>query len=413
MSDIRPFPGLRARDDLAGRVIALPYDVVSEREARALVAENDHSFLRVTRPEVDLPLGTDPHAPVTYAKARENLDGFRARGWLQQDATPCFYVYAQTWRGRTQVGLMAACSVAEYDQGLIKKHELTRHDKEQDRVDHITALDAQTGLVFLAWRDRYPAARAALAQARILPPAWEVGTEDGVVHALHVVSDPAMVAALQAAFAEVDALYVADGHHRSAAASRVCATRGGLGGSDRFLAGIFPDTELQVLAYNRLVADLHGHSQQELLDAIAEHFELSPGVDPVPQGRGHWTLYLGGGSWIGLRARPGVVPADPVGQLDVSVLQDRVLGPLLGIADPRTDERVSFVGGIRGAHALQVAVDEGRAAIAFHLHPTGMDQLFAVADADRLMPPKSTWFEPKLRGGVVVNPLQPVPDAAS
>lgn len=406
MSDVRPFRGLRARDELAPRIIAPPYDVVSEAEARALTVGNPHCFLRVTRPEVDLPVGSDPHAPQAYAKARENLQAFIADGSIVQDDAPCFYVYAQTWRGRTQVGLMAACSVAEYDADLIKKHELTRPDKEQDRVDHIEAIDAQTGLVFLAWRDQHPRLRAAMARAHALPPAWEVATDDGVVHALHVVSDPALVQELREAFAEVPALYVADGHHRSAAASRVCAARGGQGDSDRFLAGIFPDSQLEILAYNRLVADLGRFDVVSLQAALEEHFVLTPGVDPIPTGRGQLTMYLGGGRWWGLSPRPGVVPDDPVGSLDVSVLQDRVLGPLLGIQDPRTDQRIRFVGGIRGPQALQQAVDQGEAAVAFHLHPTGLDQLFAVADAGRLMPPKSTWFEPKLRGGVVIHPLR-------
>lgn len=409
MSDVRPFRGLRPRDDLAPRLIAPPYDVLSEAEARALTAGNPHSFLHVTRPEVDLPLGSDAHGPLAYAKARENLDAFRARGWVLQDDRPCFYVYAQTWRGRTQVGLMATCSVAEYDTDRIKKHELTRPDKEQDRVEHISALDAQTGLVFLAWRDRFPAARDALAAARALPPAWEVASDDGVVHALHVVADPDLITRLQEAFAEVPALYVADGHHRSAAASRVSAARGGLGGSDRFLCGIFPDSQLQVLAYNRLVADLGSYDVVSLQQAISEHFVLTHGAAPEPAGRGHWTMYLGAGRWIGLTARPGVVPSDPVGCLDAAVLQDRILGPLLGIDNPRTDERIRFVGGVRGHQALSDAVDKGEAAVAFHLHPTGMDQLFAVADAGALMPPKSTWFEPKLRGGVVLHAFDGAP----
>lgn len=408
MSEIRPFRGLRARSDLAGRIIAPPYDVVSEDEARAIAGANPWSFLHITRPEVGLPVGGDPHAPEAYAMGRTRLEDFKRQGFLVQDATPCFYLYAQTWRGRTQVGLMAACSVAEYDQGTIKRHELTRPDKEQDRVDHIDALDAQTGLVFLAWRDDNARVRAAMAKAREIPPAWEVPTDDGVVHALHVVSEPGLVAELQAAFAEVPALYVADGHHRSAAASRVCAARGGQGDSDRFLAGVFPDSELEIMAYNRVVSDLNGHSKGQLLTAIAEHFEIRHGADPKPSRRGIITAYLGGDEWIELTPRPGVVPADPVGCLDVSVLQTQVLGPLLGIHNPRTDSRISFVGGIRGHEALAHAVDSGQAAIAFHLFPTGMDQLFAVADAGELMPPKSTWFEPKLRGGVLVHALQPV-----
>lgn len=402
MSEVRPFPGVRARDDLAGRIIAPPYDVVSEAEARALVADNAYSFLHVTRPEVDLPPGADAHGPAAYQMARANLDAWLARGWMVVDDTPCFYLYRQTWRGRTQTGLMAACSVAEYDAGAIKKHELTRPDKEQDRVEHVSATDAQTGLVFLAFRDVYPAVRAALAAARALPEAWRVTTDDGVEHGLTPIADPALIEEIQAAFAAVPALYVADGHHRSAAASRVAAARRNAGQSGRFLAGVFPDSELEILAYNRLVLDLNGHDAAGLLSAIAVHFELSEGVDPVPRQRGELTMYLDG-RWIGLRPRPGVVPADPVGGLDVSVLQDRVLAPLLGIHNPRTDVRIQFVGGIRGAGALQAAVDSGEAAIAFHLYPTGLDQLFAVADAGALMPPKSTWFEPKLRGGVLVH----------
>lgn len=404
MADVRPFRGLRPRTDLAARIIAPPYDTVSEAEARALTDGQPYSFLHVTRSEVDLPLGTDAHAPEAYAKAAENFAGFQDRGWLVRDGRPCFYLYSQTWRGRRQVGLMAACSVAEYDDGRIKRHELTRPDKEQDRVDHMEAVNAQVGLVFLAFQDRFDRVRAALRQAGALEPDWEAGTDDGVVHALTVIDDAALVAELQAAFAEVPALYVADGHHRSAAASRVCAARGGAGGSSHFLAGIFPDSELQVLAYNRLVADLRGMDEASFLAAVSEHFEITEGVEPEPAGRGAWTMYLGG-RWLGLAARPGVVPADPVGSLDVSVLQDRILGPLLGIENPRTDTRIEFVGGIRGHRALSAAVDAGRAAVAFHLYPTGLDQLFSVADAGALMPPKSTWFEPKLRGGVVMRPL--------
>jgi len=405
MSDLQPFRGLRPRNDLAPRLIAPPYDVLSQAEARLLTVTNPYSFLHITRPEVDLPPGSDAHGAAAYAQARRSLDAFCKEGWLVQDDRPSFYIYAQTWRGRTQVGLMAACAVAEYDRGLIKKHELTRPDKEQDRADHVATLDAQTGLVFLAWRDRYPAVTAAMAAARAVAPAWEVATEDGVVHALHVISDPGLIQSLQDAFAAVPALYVADGHHRSAAASRVSAARQGAGGSDRFLCGIFPDSQLQVLAYNRLVNDLGDHDLVSFQRALSTDFKLEVDVAPLPKGRGHWTMYLGGGQWLGLTAKPGVVPTDPVGLLDAAVLQDRVLGPLLGIDNPRTDTRVRFVGGIRGHQALADAVDAGQAAVAFHLHPTGMDQLFAVADAGLLMPPKSTWFEPKLRGGVVVHDL--------
>ncbi len=402
MADVRPFRGIRPADALAGEIIALPYDVMNRAEARAMVAHAPKSFLHVTRADADLPDEIDEHGPEAYAAGRAALDRFLAEGWMKQDAAPCFYLYTQTWQGRTQVGLMAACSVAEYDAGTIKKHELTRPTKEADRVAHIEALDAQTGLVFLAYRDR-PAVAAAIAAGAAGPVAWEVTTSDAVTHRLQVVEDAGQIAAIRAAFAEVDALYVEDGHHRSAAASRVAAARGGSGTSGWFLAGIFPDSQLRVLAYNRLVHDLAGHDAASFRAAVSERFDVQPSDTPAPARRGCFTMYLDG-AWWRLTPKPGVVPTDdPVGRLDAAVLQDNVLEAILGITDPRRDDRVSFVGGIRGAKALSDAVDRGDAAAAFHLFPTGMDQLFAVADADLLMPPKSTWFEPKLRAGVVVH----------
>ncbi len=401
MASVYPFCGIRPRDALAAEIIAPPYDVLSEAEARQIVAAQPLSFLKVTRSEVDLPAGSDSHSTEAYRLARRNLDALIAQGAMVQDEQPCFYLYTQSWQGRTQVGLMALCATDDYDAGLIKKHELTRPDKEQDRVNHIEALDAQTGLVFLTFRDEVDAVRAALAAASG-QPAWQVTTADAVTHALTVIDDPALVARIEAAFAQVPALYIADGHHRSAAASRVAAARSGAGGSGRFLVGIFPDSQLEILAYNRLVTDLNGHSPAALLAAIDQRFTRTAGADAAPAHRGQWCMYLEG-AWHALTARPGVVPDDPVGSLDVAVLQDRVLGPLLGIDNPRTDTRVRFVGGIRGTAALERAVDAGEAAVAFSLHPTGIDQLLAVADADRLMPPKSTWFEPKLRGGVLVH----------
>ncbi len=406
MPHLAPFRGVRPEDALAGEIIAPPYDVLDRDEAREILARQPRSFLAVTRSDATLPDSEDAHGPAAYAAARTALDRMLADGSLVQDAAPCFYLYSQTWQGRTQVGLMAAAKVADYDAGIIKKHELTRPDKEQDRVDHIEALDAQTGLVFLGFRaagDGADALGLLEGLAARLPAAWTVTTDDEVTHRLQVVSAADDIAALQSAFEKLDALYVADGHHRSAAASRVCAARKGAGHSDRFLVGVYPDAHLRVLAYNRVVADLNGMSVAEFELALAESFVLTEGVAPVPAGRGHWTMYLAG-RWVGLTARPGVVPDDPVGGLDAAVLQDRVLAPLLGIDNPRTNTRIRFVGGIRGHEALSSAVDKG-AAVAFHLHPTGMDQLFAVADADRLMPPKCTWFEPKLRGGVVGHRL--------
>lgn len=400
MAKLRAFRGVRPANDRASAVIAPPYDVVSEDECRALTAGNPQSFLRVTRSEVDLPPGSDSHGPEAYAVARRNLDLFLAEGWMVQDEVPSFYLYRQTWQGRTQTGLMALCSVGEYDEGTIKRHELTRPDKEQDRVDNMLALEAQPGLVFLAYRDAYARAREAMASAATAAPAWVVTTDDGVEHALTPVSDPGAVDALSRAFDEVPALYIADGHHRSAAASRVAAALNNAGTSGWFLAGIFPDTELQVLAYNRVVADLNGHTADAFLARVGEHFDIAPGPS-IPTARGTVSMYFEG-VWQTLTPKAGVVPADPVGSLDVAVLQDRVLEPVLGIDDPRTNTRIQFVGGIRGPQALEAAVEAG-AAVAFHMYPTGMDQLFAVADAGLLMPPKSTWFEPKLRGGVVLH----------
>lgn len=403
MADIRPFRGVRPDNDRAGKVIALPYDVLSRAEARAILADNPENFLQVTRADATVPEGVAEHGPEVYAQARANLDQLIADGVLVQDRQSCFYLYTQTWKGRTQAGLMAVCAVEEYDDNRIKKHELTRPKKEQDRVDHVTALDAQTGLVFLAYRDDQDAARTAMAEARALSPAWTVATEDGVTHALTVIDDEALIGRLQAAFAEVDALYIADGHHRSAAASRVAAARQGAGTSSWFLAGIFPDSELQVLAYNRVVKTLGGRSPSDFLAALGETYAIEPASSPRPPKPGHVSLYVEG-AWYLLTPHAGVVPAgDPVGSLDVAVLQDTVLSRLLGIENPRTDDRIAFVGGIRGSEALEAAVDGGEWAAAFHMYPTSMAELFAVADANRLMPPKSTWFEPKLRGGVVLH----------
>ena len=405
MAEIRPFCGVRPLDELAAQIIAPPYDVLSEDEARAIAGPNPKSFLHVTRPEVDLPEGSDAHGPAAHQKARENLDAFRDSGWLIQDEQPCFYLYSQTWKGRTQTGLMVACSVQEYDTDEIKRHELTRPDKEQDRVDNMQALDAQPGLVFLAYRDTSSAVREAIKLAGAIAPAWSVTTDDDVTHSLAVIDNPNLVEQLSAAFGGLESLYIADGHHRSAAASRVAAERGSSGTSGWFLAGLYPDSELEVLAYNRVVRDLNGHTPQAFMKALSEHFVITPTSTARPQRRGRWTMYMTG-QWFELAAKDGVVdPDDPVGCLDVAVLQDRVLGPLLGIENPRTDQRIQFVGGIRGHKALSKRVDRGDAMVAFHMFPTGMDQLFNVADAGQLMPPKSTWFEPKLRGGVVLHTI--------
>jgi uncharacterized protein (DUF1015 family) len=401
MADVRPFCALRPRNDLAREVIAPPYDVMTDAEARA-EARAPRSFVHVTRSEVDLVAGTDPHSGEAYRKARENLDAFVADATLTLDSQPSYYLYGQVMGNHCQAGLLAACSIAEYDAGLIRKHEFTRPDKEDDRTVHMEALDAQVGLVFLAYRNTR-GLQTLLATVLEQEPAWRVRTEDEVEHALWVVP-PELTEPIRLAFEQVPTLYIADGHHRSAAAARVHAHRKDPA-SAYFLAGLFPDDALQVMAYNRVVHDLNGLSLDEFLGRVREHFSVEPSPSAAPDRRGVITLLVGG-QWLALRPLPGLVdPKDPVASLDVSILQDHLLQPILGIDDPRRSKRIDFVGGIRGAAALERAVADG-AAVAFHLFPTGLDQLFAVADKGEVMPPKSTWFEPKLREGVAVRLLR-------
>jgi uncharacterized protein (DUF1015 family) len=373
--------------------------VLTEAEARA-IARNRRSFVRVTRSEVDLEPGADPHSDRAYTKARENLDAFVAEGVMVEDPEPTWSFYGQTMGEHTQVGIIGGCSVDEYDRGLIAKHELTRPDKEDDRTHHMDVLDAQVGLVFNAYRPTAELDRIT-AEVTRSAPSWEVTTDDGVVHRLWVARG-AWVPRIQEAFRAVPKIYVADGHHRSAAASRIHADRRDEA-SAYFLAGLYPSDKLLVLAYNRVVKDLRGLTPDQFLERFAETYEKVEDGRDTPRVHGEVAVYLDGrwSTWI---VRPHAVSTDPVAALDVSILQDRVLKPVLGVDDPRTSDRISFVGGIRGVPALELAVGQG-GGVAFHLFPTSLDELFAVADAGRIMPPKSTWFEPKLREGVVVRRL--------
>ncbi len=396
MADVRPFRALRPREDLASDIIAPPYDVLDEDEARA-IAVNPHSFLHVTRSEVDLAPGTDAHSQVAYERARQNLDRFEAQGLLTLDDAETYYLYGQKMGDHVQVGVLAACSVKEYDDGLIAKHEFTRPDKEDDRTHHMDVLDAQVGLVFLSYRSQEPL-DGLLDELSQAEPAWKVTTTDDVEHTFWVV--PAdRVDALRDAFAQVPKLYVADGHHRSAAASRIHAQRKDEA-SASFLAGIFPSDRLQVMAYNRVVHDLNGHDVDAFLAGVRASFDVSDGPS-VPTKRGEFSMVLDG-RWY--RLVPKHVPSDPVGRLDASVLQEQLLKPLLAIEDPRRSKRITFVGGIHGPARVE-ALTAKHGGVGFHLFPTGLDQLFDVADAGEVMPPKSTWFEPKLRGGVAVRKL--------
>ncbi|HEU5283347.1 MAG TPA: DUF1015 family protein [Burkholderiales bacterium] len=405
---IRPFAGLRPAPDYAAEVAAPPYDVLSSAEARQRAAGKPFSFLHISRPEIDLPERADPHSPAVYAKAAENLQRMLREGVLVRDPAPACYVYRLIQDEQIQTGLVAAASIAAYDSNRIRRHEHTRPDKEDDRVRQIEALGAQTGPVLLAY-PAAPAVDAMLLQASGAPPATDITADDGVRHTIWPVSDAPTIDALTAAFDAMPALYIADGHHRSAAASRVavarCAAHAGAGakpGCDGFLAVAFPHHQMRILGYNRLVRDLKGRSALELLMAISAAFEVERSRGPVqPARHGEFGMYLRG-QWYRLRIQPALAQVgDPVRRLDVSLLADHLLRPVLHIADPRTDKRIDFVGGARGLDELERRVDSGEMAAAFSLYPTRMEDLMAVADSGQVMPPKSTWFEPKLADGLV------------
>jgi uncharacterized protein (DUF1015 family) len=404
MATLAPFRALRPPAALAARVASPPYDVVSTREARALAAGNPDSFLRVSRPEIDLPDGTDEHADEVYSKGAANLDELRRRGVLVLDAEPRLYVYAQRMGSHRQTGLVACASVAEYDRDVIKKHEKTRADKEDDRVRHVDTLAAHDEPVFLTYRAS-PEIDRAVEEVKRASPEYDLVTPDGVGHQLWVVP-PDAGARIEALFRAVPALYVADGHHRSAAASRVHARRKGQPGDHgAFLAVVFPHDQMQILAYNRLVRDPRRRSPAALLEALQGILDVEPAAAPRPDHPLALGIFLGGRWWHG-HVRPGSFDAsDPVASLDCSIVQDQILEPLFGIADPRTSKEVDFVGGIRGPEELERRVAEEDWSLALHLYPTRVEQLIAVSDAGKLMPPKSTWFEPKLRSGLFVHPF--------
>ena len=399
MAELRSFRAARPPVSFAEELAAPPYDVVNREEARALASGKARSFLHVSRPDIDLPAEVDEHADAVYQKGAEHLRAFLSAGWLVQDESPGVYLYQQRMGAHVQIGVVALASVAEYDQGLIVRHELTRPEKEDDRTRHITALAAQDEPVFLAYRVRAEL-DALVAEGRAAAPVYDFTSDDGVGHTFWVTSE-LLGSRLLEAFEHVPRLYIADGHHRSAAASRVHA-RGGPGTASGFLAVIFPETQLQILGYHRLVRDLGGLSPEAFLEALAPRFQLSASAGAPALTAGQFALHLPGGWWR-------VVPREPAAgaaraeRLDVSVLEREVLRPLPGIQDVRTDPRLQFVGGIRGAAELERQVASGAFAAAFLMHPPSMTDLLEVADAGELMPPKSTWFEPKLRSGLAVH----------
>lgn len=410
MAKIIPFRGLRPAPALAEQVATLPYDVCSVEEARAY-KDNPNHFYHVTRSEIDLPVGADVHSPEVYAKAAENLKRMEADGVLVQDAQPCYYIYQLVMNGREQTGLVCGSSIADYNEGIIKKHEFTRPEKELDRINHITATRAQTGVVFLAYRDVQAMDQLVADWKSAHQPANDFVAEDGIRHTLWVVDTPQVVNAVTQLFAqEVPATYIADGHHRAASAAKVAGEmrEKGVAGngedlSQYFITCIFPANQLAILDYNRVVKDLNGLSTATFIEELNKQFECKElGKEAYrPQQPHEFGMYLAG-NWYQLKAREGSFSADPIGVLDVSILQNNILSAILDIHDPRMDTRVEFVGGIRGLKELEKRVDSGDMAAAFSCYPVSIEQLFQVADSGQVMPPKSTWFEPKTRDGLVV-----------
>lgn len=405
---LHPFRALRPRPELADQVAAVPYDVVNRSEAAEQARGNPRSFLHVGRSEIDLPGDVDPYDPRVYLRAREALDQFLRQGTLIREEEPALYLYRQTMDGRDQVGVVGCVHVDDYEGDLIRKHEKTRPDKEDDRTRHVLALNANAEPVFLTYRGREEVDRE-VAPVLATPPLFDFTAPDGVRHTVWRVPD---VAGLVRSFERVPHAYVADGHHRSASAWRagkeLRAKNSGHRGDEEynwFLAVLFPSDQLRILSYNRVVRDLNRLSPEELLAELARVGKVGRTDRPVPERRGVFCFYLGG-AWYRLELDPATIDArDAIGSLDVSLLQDRVLGPVLGIGDPRTDKRIDFVGGIRGTAELERRVNSGEMAIAFSLYPTSLEQLMAVSDAGQVMPPKSTWFEPKLRSGLFVHEL--------
>jgi uncharacterized protein (DUF1015 family) len=409
MAFIQPFRALRPTGTNAASVSSVPYDVVNTEEARALAAGNPLSFLHVTRSEIDVPPDTDPYSPRVYDKARENLDTLRAQAPLVVEDRPALYFYKLRMGSHEQIGVAGCFSVDEYERDVIKKHERTRRDKEDDRTRHMVALRAQTGVVFLTYHAT-SVIDAVAGRVTAGTPLFDFTAPDGVHHTIWT-ADAEATAQLVSAFAQIPALYIADGHHRAASAARargelrkMSGGNGAAAGSDTFIAVAFPDTQVQILPYNRIVRDLAGRTPDQFLAALRERFTVTEGA-ATPARKGEVSMYLGG-RWYVINLA-GATPEDGsrASSLDVALLQRNVLEDVLSIGDIRTDRRVDFVGGARGTRSLEQAVDSGKAAVAFSMFPVMVDDLMAISDAGGIMPPKSTWFEPKLRDGLLVHEI--------
>lgn len=415
MSVVRPFKAVRPTAPLADRVAALPYDVMNSQEAREMVAGNPYSFLHVDKAEIDLDPAIDLYDTRVYEKARDNLNQMIAGGVFMQDEKPCLYIYKQVMNGRSQTGIVGCTSIDDYRNNIIRKHELTRADKEQDRINHVDYCDANTGPIFLTYRAKAAIDELVNGVMESKAPVYDFVSDDGISHTVWVIDEEALVEKICTEFAGVENLYIADGHHRSASAVRVGLKRreqnpdwDGSEEFNYFLSVIFPDDQLYIMDYNRIVKDLNGYTQARFLAAVGEKFHITTyeGEGTLKPAKKHtYGMYLDG-SWYLLEAKEGSYDAaDPVARLDVSILQENLLAPILGIGDPRTDKRIDFVGGIRGLQSLADRVDSGEMAVAFSMYPTTMEDLMDIADAGAIMPPKSTWFEPKLRSGIFIHKL--------
>ena len=414
MATIKPFKGIRPPQNLVERVASRPYDVLNSAEARAEAEGNEKSLYRIIRPEIDFPVGTDEHEPQVYDKAAENFALFRRNGWLVQDEEESYYVYAQTMNGKTQYGLVVGAYVDDYLNGVIKKHELTRRDKEEDRMKHVRVNNANIEPVFFAYPSNAEV-NAIVAKYTATNPVYDfVAEHDGFGHQFWIINDKADIARITELFAQMPALYIADGHHRSAAAALVGAEKAKQNPNHRgdeeynyFMAVCFPDDQLTIIDYNRVVKDLNGLTDEEFLAKLNVHFEVEKKGTEIykPQALHNFSMYLSG-NWYSLTAKPGTYDDhDPIGVLDVTISSNLILDEILDLRDLRSNKRIDFVGGIRGLGELARRVDSGEMRVALALYPVSMQQIIDIADSGNIMPPKTTWFEPKLRSGLVIHEL--------
>ena len=412
MALVLPFKAVRPQQKFVSQVAALPYDVMTREEAQKAVSGNALSFMHIEKSEIDVPDQTKSDDDLIYQTAKRNFVQMQKKGILLQDESPCFYIYQQQMSGRTQTGIVGTMSAAEYDAGKIKKHELTRKDKEEDRISHVSTVNAQTGPVFISYLERQSLNKI-VDKIMAGVPEYEFTAEDGVIHTVWVVTDAKQIEEIKKEFSEVDALYIADGHHRAAAAATVARARRGqnkitdaVNEYESVLAVFFPHTQLRVMDYNRAVKDLNGLIPEKYLEKISSCFTVSKNFTArSPQQLHDFGMYLGG-EWYKITIKKGMYnESDPVASLDAAILQEHLLDPVLGIKDPRVDDRIKFIGGIRGMDELEKLVNKEGFAVAFSLYPTTMEQIINVANAGAIMPPKSTWFEPKLRSGIFTHKL--------